>query len=87
MNKATIKLFICWLECADRGGIIQKRREFEDTLGKGTDIRPEPLSVAEHGVYRLSTSSRKRGDPRIHAGRLRRCDWTTPCLFIETPLN
>ena len=34
MNKATIKLFICWLECADRGEIIQKRREFEDTLAE-----------------------------------------------------
>jgi len=34
MNKATIKLFICWLECADRGEIIQKHREFEETLAE-----------------------------------------------------
>ena len=34
MNMATIKLFICWLECADRGEIIQKRREFEETLAE-----------------------------------------------------
>ena len=34
MNKATIKQFIAWLERADRGEIIQKRREFEETLAE-----------------------------------------------------
>ena len=74
MNKATIKLFIAWLESADRGEIVQKCREFEETLGKGTDIRPELLSVAKHGIYRLSTTGRKRGDPLIHSGWLRTKD-------------
>ena len=34
MNKATIKQFIAWLERANRGEIIQKRREFEETLAE-----------------------------------------------------
>jgi len=36
MNKATIKLFIAWLEQAERGQIAEKRREFEETLA---DVR------------------------------------------------
>ena len=34
MNKSTIKRFIDWLDLADHGGIIQKRREFEETLAE-----------------------------------------------------
>ncbi len=43
MNKATIKRFIAWLERADRGEIIQKRREFEETLA---DVRSREAKAA-----------------------------------------